>query len=391
MAPPRTDRDQRIDLIRGLALVTIFVNHVPDSAFGQLTSRNFGFSDAAEAFVLLAGTSAALAYGRDFHGTVGRAAVGRPWARAWILYLVHVMLSLAVLAVAAALLRFGGNPQMLLQDNIEALSHDPTGVLVGLPLLLHQFGYVNILPLYLILLLATPPAIWLALRRPGWLLAGSLGLWLLAGLTWTNFRTYPGGNGWFLNPLSWQLLFVTGLLLGLRLKAGARLVPLHPRLTALAAGYLALAFLWVRVPAIGDQGRALTGALYDLGVPALFVGFDKGYVQLPRLLHVLALAYLVSAFPGFRAAAPRFAVLTLMGRQALPVFAMGTLLAFALRAIWQLLADAGQPPGLALDAALITTGLALQLGLAWTREWFRAPPAPRMPQASAGLLRRRPA
>jgi hypothetical protein len=55
-------------------LVTIFVNHVPSNALEQLTTKNFGFSDAAEAFVLISGVSAALAYGPKFLAGAGLAA-----------------------------------------------------------------------------------------------------------------------------------------------------------------------------------------------------------------------------------------------------------------------------------------------------------------------------
>src|SRR6266487_3160746 len=59
-------RDPRIDVLRGLALLMIFVDHVPDNLLSLITLRNFGFSDAAEVFVLLAGFSSMLAYGRIF-------------------------------------------------------------------------------------------------------------------------------------------------------------------------------------------------------------------------------------------------------------------------------------------------------------------------------------
>ena len=54
------ERDTRIDVLRALALLTIFVDHVPGTAFETLTYKNFGFSDAAEAFVLISGISVAL-------------------------------------------------------------------------------------------------------------------------------------------------------------------------------------------------------------------------------------------------------------------------------------------------------------------------------------------
>ena len=37
----------------------IFINHVPGTLYENYTSRNFGFSDAAEAFVFMSGMAAA--------------------------------------------------------------------------------------------------------------------------------------------------------------------------------------------------------------------------------------------------------------------------------------------------------------------------------------------
>ncbi len=50
-----SQRDTRIDVFRALALLTIFINHVPGTIFEHFTHKNFGFSDSAEAFVLISG------------------------------------------------------------------------------------------------------------------------------------------------------------------------------------------------------------------------------------------------------------------------------------------------------------------------------------------------
>src|SRR6266853_3501877 len=72
MAAP-AKRIDGIDFWRGLALLMIFIDHVPENVFQHVTQKNFGFSDAAELFVFLSGVSVALAYGtRFFEGeTVG--------------------------------------------------------------------------------------------------------------------------------------------------------------------------------------------------------------------------------------------------------------------------------------------------------------------------------
>lgn len=368
--PAATARDHRIDVIRGLALAMIFINHVPGTVFEKVTSRNFGFSDAAEAFVLLAGISAALAYGARLATPPRWPGVARIWGRAWTLYLVHLLISLLALGVVAAMARWGGSARMMMMDNFAALSRDPLGVYIGLPTMLHQFGYVNILPLYVLFMLAAPAAIWLGLRRPAWLLALSVGLWVVAGTTRVNLLTYPGLNGWFLNPLAWQLLFVVGVMVGLRLKAGARLVPVHPGLVALAGAYVVLALLWVKVPAVREVANSGMVWLSRLGAPRLVTHFDKGHLEVPRLLHILALAYLLSVWPwlGRHAARRAFLPLAVMGRQALPVFALGTVLSFVARALRELWELQGNMPSLAFDCAVIGGGLLLQLGFAALRE-----------------------
>ncbi|TIT25777.1 MAG: hypothetical protein E5W78_21195, partial [Mesorhizobium sp.] len=80
------ERDTRIDVFRALALLIIFVDHVPGTVFETLTYKNFGFSDAAEAFVLISGMSVALAYGSKFEPGNRLMATLKLWRRAGVLY-----------------------------------------------------------------------------------------------------------------------------------------------------------------------------------------------------------------------------------------------------------------------------------------------------------------
>src|SRR5260370_1648833 len=98
MAAPEK-RIDGIDFWRGFALLTIFIDHVPENVFQHVTQQNFGFSDAAELFVFLSGVSVALAYGtRFFDGETvgaGRAAL----RRAFTIYSVHVLISLLIISL----------------------------------------------------------------------------------------------------------------------------------------------------------------------------------------------------------------------------------------------------------------------------------------------------
>ena len=363
---PRT-RDHRIDVFRGIALVMIFINHAPQNAFEALTSRNFGFSDAAEGFVLLAGVAAGLAYGDDFRRHDHWRGLARIMRRVWSIYLVQILITVVAIGTAAAAAKWFGAPDMMRNHGIWVLVTDPLGFLIGLPLLTHHLGYVDILPLYLVLLLALPALLWAALRWPIPLLILSLLLWAAAGHWRLNLPTYPVDGGWFLSPFSWQVLFVVGLLSGLATGQAHRFVPRRRWLQWLTGGFVLFSAIWMNWPAFAEVMRSGLAVAHDAGLSQVFTHFDKTHLTAPRLLHVLALGYFLASLPAIRVLAQSriAAPLALLGRQSLPVFALGTVLAFAIQTVKT---ETGQ--NLLLDSAMIATGLALQLGLAAARQYW---------------------
>ncbi len=364
----RGGRDRRIDVLRGIALLMIFINHIPGTIYENYTSRNFGFSDAAEGFVMISGISAALAYSAGLKNKPLWNGIARVWNRAWMLYLVHLFVMAWVIGIAAAVARFTGNLVLMSQNNLQYLQSDLAGTLVGIPLLTHQLGYVNILPLYAILLLAAPALILAALRWPLRTLAGSVALWVVAGLLHLDMPNFPSEGGWFFNPFAWQLLFVIGIVTGLAMRRGQRLVPVKGWLVALSVAYLLFALAWVKIPALMDAGNATLSAVAAKGVPFFIRDFDKTYVAVPRLLHILALAYLLSALPLVRQTANSRLMepIAMLGRQALPVFAFGTILSTLVQAAKTL-----TPASAVVDGLMIAAGALLQLALAWARERHR--------------------
>src|SRR6201989_480347 len=96
--PISPERDTRIDVFRALALLTIFVDHVPGTAFENLTYKNFGFSDAAEVFVLISGMSVALAYGSKFQPGSRLLATLKLWRVAGRVYVPPLVPHLVVAA-----------------------------------------------------------------------------------------------------------------------------------------------------------------------------------------------------------------------------------------------------------------------------------------------------
>jgi hypothetical protein len=374
-------RDERLDMFRGLALVMIFINHVPGTVYEQFTNRNFGFSDAAEAFVFMSGVAAGLAYSSAF--APGRSlwlAIARPLARARQLYFVHLTITFVFLAIFAAAAHFFGLYELLLTNNLRMLVNDPLPTIIGIPLLTHQFGYLNILPLYATLLVATPLLILVGQRHPWWLLAGSVALWAIAGQFRLNFPNYPTQGGWFFNPLSWQLLFVVGLLCGMAMKRGESFFRFNMAAFLAALAFVVFILVWVKVPALGAAGRGVLSGLSKLGLPFYITAFDKSYLSLPRLSHALALFYVLASLPFLRgfAASAWATPLRLMGRQGLAIFAVGTVISLFLQAV-----KAAVPPDPITDGLMLGTSLVLLVLLAWaltaTTEMRRAAVPARVP------------
>lgn len=320
-APSR--RDHRIDFLRGLALASIFINHVPGNFYEKWTHKNFGFSDAAEVFVILAGFASAYAYFARFERGETWDATVKAIKRAWTLYMSHIVTTIIGISLFCAATIYFMHPGYLddtiVYMDIKPLMEDPVRGLIGLVTLGHQLGYFNILPMYMALLLMLPLMMALARYSLSLLLAVSVTLWFATGIFGLDVPNYPMPGGWFFNPLAWQLLFVIGFILGQRQREG-RPMPFSGVLYGLCVAYLLLAYWWVPF----DWVINFSG----IKLPSTMWSFDKGFVAWPRLLHVLALAYVVMMSPLGRLMhrIPASNFLTAMGRHSLPVFCVGSLL-----------------------------------------------------------------
>lgn len=351
--PASVGRDQRLDVFRGLALITIFINHVPGNLYENLTSRNFGFSDAAEAFVLMSGIAVGLAYSRGFREGAFLSSCMKVWRRAGLLYVTHIVSSLLAIALVAGGALYFGVFEMLGRINFGPLLTKPLQTMVGVPLLGHQLGYFNILPLYAVLLLASPFYIMIGLRSPLALIGAAVVVWLLAGTFRLNLPNYPNPGGWFFNPVAWQLIYAVGIAGGLCMLEGRKLVPYRAWLFWLCVAFLAFSCIWVLLKAGALPGRKF--------LPFFIAGFDKTFLALPRLLHALALAYVLTNVAWVMKAFqwPVFRPIELMGRNGLAVFASGSVLAIVLQ-ILRLRFETG----FVSDAVLLTVGIGLQYAVA---------------------------
>ena len=320
-------RDPRIDFFRGLALIFIFWDHVPHNPLGQITLRNFGFSDAAEIFVFLAGYAAVLAYGKILQRDGYWFTSLKILRRTWVLYVVHIFLLAMLMGIV-----FFANSKVETRDLVQemGLTHfitNPQQALTDELLLRFKPNLMDPLPLYIVLLLGLPLVLPLLLRKPLAVVAASMTVYLLAPRLGWNLAAIADGV-WYFNPVTWQFLFILG---------GAAAVhasqprapdtrPLHRQPVFIAAAtYTLLAAVitlsW-RWPEIHDA--VMPAVISDLLYP-----ISKTDLSPARLLHFLALAYVTAKLLPGRAWTQNWLARQScrMGRYSLEVFCLGVLLA----------------------------------------------------------------
>ncbi len=350
---PSSLRDPRVDLMRGLALLSIFVDHIPRNRLADFTLQNFGFSDAAEVFVLLAGFSATHAYNTVFERQGLRVGLRRVFLRCLQIYGVQVALLLATLVFVGLWEKIYGIPSVILEP---LLRDGWKGALRGVSLRALP-AYLDILPLYILLLAAFPVIRFGLARSVGSTLVASAMLYAAANLWHLNLRNIvdPADTAhWYFDPFTWQFLFVLGCGLAIASRQGRPLMSRPPiALRTLCWAYVAGAFLvldaWKLWP------PPLPGDFYGTSPLLGILGNEpKTYVSPWRLCDVLALAYLVLTSAGMTriAAWPVLRPVVACGRNSLPVFALGCILALFGRLTFQTY-------GVTVDAQIAVNALGL--------------------------------
>jgi hypothetical protein len=360
------ERDLRLDLMRGIGQWMVFLDHIPYDIVSWLTLRNYGFSDAAEFFVFISGYTAGFVYGPAMlHGQV-LAATKRLLKRAWQLYVAHIFLFLFFVAQISRAARRFDNPMYGNEYNIFLFLEHPD-VMIGQALAL-KFKPVDldVLPLYIVLVLALPAILWGLINLPRWTLLGSAVLYVLARVFDWNLPSFPGGN-WYFNPFAWQLLFVFGVWCGLNRAAEIAAFLRSRTVLILAIAWIVFSFLIVmtwHVPVLDAMTpKWLIRVIYPI---------DKSDLDMFRLIHFLALAvvfvrYVPRSWPMLHSKLLR--PLVLVGQNSLPIFCLGVFLSFA--AHWFLVQIEGD---IAAQIMVSVVGMATMVAAAWLLNRFKALP-----------------
>lgn len=361
----RRPRDLRADFFRGIALWFIFIDHIPDNRLSNLTLRNFALCDATEAFVLLAGYAGGIAYGAALEREGWLFAAAQVLRRVGTLYVAHIVLFVMFTAQVGYSAAAMDASIYIDELHLDAFGEQPYRALLEALLLRFQPAFLNILPLYVLLLLQFALILPL-IRRPWPLLGLSLILYAATRLLGLELPTWAGG-GWYFNPGGWQLLFVIGVVIGHRPPSGAPGPLSFPwrgwagglALAWLALGFALLFLAWHR-PDLGQMApHWFTGLLADI---------DKTALHPFRLASILALTYLVAHWVPASAAWLRGAAawpFLAMGQQGLPVFCSGILFSFVGRLALEY--DDRVIMQLAVNAA----GLASLVAVAWLSGWYK--------------------
>lgn len=352
-------RFDSVDFWRGLALIVIFVNHMPGNVLEIATPRNFGFSDSAEAFVFMAGFAGALAYGGKLErGELAKALIGIV-RRVALIYIIQVFLTFLAMALYGSAYMWGGASTILAIHDRDTFLSQPLQSLVGVFLICTQIGYYNILPMYILFLAACPLLLWLANRSVLILMALSVAVYLYARIGDHNLPTFPQGGGWFFNPLCWQLIYCLGLACGTLARKGVTLP-------------FSRAACWLAIATVASSAVVVTNALGLM--PDLYADLARGLdltktnLGLTRLASFIAIAYVlyVGNVARHLRPTPFWRPVVLMGRNSLWVFAAGSILATIGQIIMTIL-----PRNITIDIGYAIFGIVLLYFVAFLAQGMR--------------------
>lgn len=346
-------RKPEFDALRGLFLVWMTLTHLP-TRMSDLVNQPFGFVSSAEGFVFLSALLVGRVYMRQALDT--DALRNKLWKRALRVYAYHVTLLLLAFTFAAAFAHF--SHRAALEHLLDFYFQHPGVAIIGSLLLIYCPPLLDILPMYVLFLLASPLAISIAARR-GWrpVVLSSTFIWLLAqfGLrAWVHDRVVslthlpiPLQQAGAFNLFAWQWIWIIGMWLGARSLEGSLPLRRLPHWTRWAAGAVFVFFLGVRHI---WWGSALTQEHFGIWL-------DKWQVAPLRMLNIVAVVILLyQARSAIRWLVSREPFITL-GKASIEVFCAHLLFVFVGLAL--LYGEVPQLHGVVALTLLIVTFTAL--------------------------------
>ena len=365
-------RDFRLDLFRGISLLLIFIDHIPDNFLAFFTLQSVSFSDAAEIFYFISGYVAAMVYGKVLlqHGMF--VATLKVYKRVWTLFIAHIVLFMVFVAEVSISVNHSGHWIYNTQLRVDDFLAEPGTAMFKALTLQFQPVYLDILPLYIVFLIFFPLVLkglsrnWMIVMIPSALSYLGVQFW-----NW-NLPSYPEGHTWYFDPFAWQFLFLLGAYCGFTKLTGRRILPKSPWLFATAVVFLVIA---------GSIQFSATLHGLSEAIPRLLsfvVAADKTTLAPLRILNFVALAIVMATLIPQHArflTQPIAWSIVRCGQHSLHVFCFSIILAVIFQIVLQEI-DGGVP----LQVAINVTGIGSMLGfgtlMSWLRHEGKLPPPP---------------
>ena len=220
-------RRPELDALRGLFLIWMTLTHLP-TRMSDVVNTPFGFVSSADGFVFLSAMLVSQIYLRQAAGDTDVLRT-KLWKRALRVYIYHVVLLAVAFTVVAAVAVTKHKPA--LTNLLDFYLAHPAVAIIGSLLLIYCPPLLDILPMYVLFLLLSPFALYLAMKR-GWgiVVSGSLALWLLAqfGLrVWVHNMVVkvthlpiPLQETGAFDLFSWQWIWLSGMWIGAKSAEG---------------------------------------------------------------------------------------------------------------------------------------------------------------------------
>jgi hypothetical protein len=359
---PPSGRDLRLDLFRGIANWAIFLDHIPHNIVAWVTTRNYGFSDAADLFVFISGYTASFVYAKVMLERGFLIGAVKLMKRVWQLYVAHILLFIVYIAAIGYLAQRYNEPQIIYEFNVAGLIDNPIQTIFEGLLLKFKPVNLDVLPLYIVLMAAFPFALWCMLRKPDLTLVASIALYFAARFFGWNLPAFPSGY-WYFNPFTWQLLFMFGAWFALGGAMDSRKLIRSRWLLWIGTAYLLFAMIMTLA---GPDRIPQLAALFPEQVYNAFNPNDKTGLAPYRVIHFVIIAFFVTRFvprnwkglewEGFRPA-------ILCGQHSLEVFCVGVFLAFV--AHFLLIMN----PALWVQFLGSFGGIAILCAVAYAKDW----------------------
>lgn len=373
-------RDRRIDCLRGIAVMGISANHIwPEGLYSTQYNYKFGHLfafDFADVFILLSGIVAGLVFFpilvRDGPLQCFRKSARRA-RQIWSAQVLCVLAALPVILIFEQTLGVNGS-------QISPFKESVTAGFAGNILLYNPSILLDILPLYIMLLLALPLALALFRRSPLAYFTLTGGIW---AAIWTPLflmstgvlpRTHiPLEHIYFIHPLTAQLLFFIGVAIGIRKRETEAFLSRHSRPMLIGA----VIFL------------VITNYMHQVVWMVHYFDHKQftGPLRLAELLAVMTVLWCLIRPNSFNS--PKVGLVEACGRHTLPVFAITTVGAILLHYLLLWLEAGRLIYGLCILANIslcLTSGHLLERHRAAQKARLRSEAAPYAPRKKQTAL-----